>query len=365
MKIMEIVSGWGVNGAIVTCLETIRALVDRGHDVTLVCRPKAWIGDQLEGSGVEVIRSDMHRWPADELRRIHAYIRSNNVDVIHTHMSRANFFGVILRRFFGVPCVATANNRYIQLHWMFNDRVIAASQATKKFHHRFNLVPNRRIDVIHNFVDFKKYDGLDSKLRHEKRAEFGFDDQAIVIGQIGDVISRKGLIYAVRALPDVLAANDKAKLLVVGFEDPNYVASVTEEASRLGVLDAITFAGLREDIDAILSAIDVFVLPTLEDNLPLAILESMSSRLPVVATRVGGIPECVVDQETGFLVPPAKAKPLAESLAKLVSDLDLRTAMGEAGFQRASTEFSPERKIEQLESVLMQTAKSQHRNAAG
>lgn len=365
MKIMEIVSGWGVNGAIVTCLETIRALVDYGHQVTLVCRPNAWIGDQLEGSKVDVIRSDMHRWPTDELRRIHHVIRAKNIDVIHTHMSRANFFGVLLRRLFGVPCVATANNRYIQLHWMFNDRVIAASEATKRFHNRFNLVPKRRIDVIHNFVDYTKYERADSNRRRQIRTAFGFDEESVVIGQVGSVIARKGMIYAVRALPHVLQANGNTKLLAVGFENPDYLASLREESDRLGVTDAVSFAGQRNDIDAILSAIDILVLPSLEDNLPLAILEAMASRLPVVATRVGGIPECVADQATGYLVPPAKVQPLAHALANLVSNSELRKRMGEAGFQRVSTEFSPQSKIAELERVLAQTARIEFRIAAG
>ena len=117
---MEICSGVNVNGAIITCLETIKALVERGHDITLVCRPNAWIGDQFESDEVDVVYSDLSRWPATQLKRVAGIVREKQIDVVHTHMSRAHFFGVLLRHLFKVPCVATANNRYLQLHWMFN-----------------------------------------------------------------------------------------------------------------------------------------------------------------------------------------------------------------------------------------------------
>ncbi|MCA9218640.1 MAG: glycosyltransferase, partial [Planctomycetales bacterium] len=138
---MQICSGWNVNGAIITCLETTRALLERGHEITLVCRPNAWIGQQFPGGEVQVIHSDLSRWPLTELKRVAAIAREKKIDVVHTHMSRAHFFGVLLRHLFKIPCVATANNRYLQLHWMFNDRVIAASRANKKYHSRVNLVP--------------------------------------------------------------------------------------------------------------------------------------------------------------------------------------------------------------------------------
>ena len=130
MRIMEVISGTAVNGAAVNCFEVLRALRARGHELTVVCRPNAWIAGQLAESNidVEVIESSLRRWPPDELRRIAQLARDRRIQVVHTHMSSASFFGVLLRRLYGVPaCVATAHNRYIQLHWLFNDRVIAVS----------------------------------------------------------------------------------------------------------------------------------------------------------------------------------------------------------------------------------------------
>ena len=87
-----------------------------------------------------MIRSDLHRWPFDELRRISRFVRQEKIDVIHTHTSRSNFFGILVRWLTGVPSVATAHSCHIQLHWMFNDWVIAVSESTRRYQRRYNLV---------------------------------------------------------------------------------------------------------------------------------------------------------------------------------------------------------------------------------
>lgn len=350
MRIMEICSGVNVNGAIITCLETIKALVERGHDITLVCRPNAWIGDQFGPDEIDVVYSDLSRWPATELKRVAGIVREKQIDVVHTHMSRAHFFGVLLRHLFKVPCVATANNRYLQLHWMFNDRVIAASIANKKYHSRVNLVPKKRIDVVHNFVHYEDYGCVSEAERIDARAAFGIDASSIVIGQVGKVLARKGLIYTVKALPDVLSVAPDTKLLVAGAcDEPSYEAKVRSESAELDVEHAIVWAGHCANMHHVLAAMDILVLPSLEDSLPLAILEAMASRIPVVASTVGGIPECVFDGKTGYLTRPGNVEDICCALKKLANDGRLRDRMGQAARKRIIEEFSPESQVPLVE----------------
>ncbi len=356
MHIMQIVSGTAVNGAAVTCLEITRGLLQRGHRITLVCRPRSWIADQLSNECNEVILSDLHRWPLDELRRIAKWARDQHVDVVHTHMSRANFFGVLLRQLHGIPCIATANNRHVQLHWMFNDYVVAASEATRRFHRRFNLVPSKRIGVIYNFIDDQAYHRSDAQARDHLRDELQIDRDALVLGVVGDVITRKGLLHLVRALPAIAAAAPAVHVLSVGHVQGSYGDQVQAEAKSRGVARRLTLAGSRSDIAALLSTFDVFVLPTLEDTLPLAILEAMASGLPVVATTVGGIPECVVDGQTGRLVRPGDAKQLAEAITQLLLSPSLRQQWGAAGRDRVREVFSRTAQIVRWEQVLQRFA---------
>ena len=166
MNIMEIISGTRVNGAILHCLLLSRELARRGNRITLVCRPGSWIGERAAEDGIEVVRSDLHRWPVNELRRLAGIVRQRKIDVIHTHTSRSNFFGVLLRWFSGAPSVATAHSRHLQLHWMFNDRVIAVSEATRHYHRAQNFVRASRIETIHNFIDYPRLLAVPSDARH-------------------------------------------------------------------------------------------------------------------------------------------------------------------------------------------------------
>jgi glycosyltransferase involved in cell wall biosynthesis len=366
MNILQIVSAGDINGAVVHCALLTRELVRRGHNVTLVCKPHAWAGQQVAGLPVEVVRSDLHRWPLDELRRIGQIARERNIDVIHTHMSRAHAFGVMLRMRSGIPCVATAHNRYVQLHWMFNDFVIGNSTATTKFHRRYNLVRRSRSRTIPIFIDEQAIAGVGDGARQRLRQSFGIEPNHVMIGQIGDVIPRKGLLYLVRSLKNVLAQNPQVRLLVVGQakNSADYLEQVKREAEKLGVAHAIQWAGQRRDVADLLAAIDVVALASLEESLGLSLLEAMAAARPVVASRVGGIPEVVADGETGLLVPATDTEALAAGIVRLAADPALRTRLGNAGQARVAAHFSTAAITDQIESVYRQVAAKGRRQAA-
>ncbi len=366
MNIMQIVSAGDVNGAVVHCALLSRELVRRGHTLTLVCRPHAWIAQQLADLPVEVVYSDLHRWPLDELRRVGQIAQSRGVDAIHTHMSRAHAFGVFLRLRTGIPCVATAHNRYVQLHWMFNDFVIGNSDATTQFHRRYNFVRRARSRTIHIFIDQEAIAAVPSGTRERLRRSLGVGEKDILVGQIGDVIPRKGLVHLVRALPRVLASAPHVRLMVVGDvkNSADYMAQIKSEARSLGVADAIHWAGHRRDIPDVLSALDVVALASLEESLGMSVLEAMASGKPVVASRVGGLPECVADGETGFLVPPANSDAIADAILRLAQDETLRQRFAAAARQRVTTEFSLSVIADQIENVYSQVAGSRAQQAA-
>jgi len=355
MHVMEIVSGAGINGAVMHCLLLTRELARRGHAVTLVCPPGAWIGRQLAGAPVAVVECDLSRWPPRQLRRMAAMARERQVDVLHTHMSRAHFFGVLLRRWSGRPSVATAHSRHVQLHWMFNDGVIAVSEATRRYHRTRNFVRRQRVEVIHTFVDPARFAAPPVAARATIRAALGIGAAAPLIGAIGAVIPQKGLVYLVEALAQVRASVPQARLVIVGDRSDRHAADVGRRAERLGVAPAIIWAGHRDDIAEILAAVDVFALASLEENLPQSVLEAMAAGVAVVATAVGGVPECVGAGETGWLVPPGDATALAEAIAHALRDPDLRRRFGAAGQRRVREHFTADTQVPRIEAALART----------
>jgi glycosyltransferase involved in cell wall biosynthesis len=358
MHIMEIVSGRGMNGAICHCRMLTEELIARGNKVTLVCCPGSQIAMQMASGPAEVVLSDLRRFPTAELRRIATLARQRQVDVIHTHMSRAHFFGVLLRWFSGLPCVATAHCRLIQVHWAFNDLVIAVSDATRRFHERYNFVRPGRIVTIHNFIDHRRMAGVPDAVRSKVRASFGVDESSFLIGVVGSIDPRKAQIYLIRAMPKILAAAPRTRLVLVGVDGPpRYVARAKSIATELGVAGAVAWAGHRNDVREIMAALDLYALSSLEESLPLSILEAMAAGLPIVSTSVGGIPECLSHGETGILVPPADSDALADAIIALGRDPGRRRQLGEAGRKTVQERFSPESQTTAIEAALRGVAR--------
>lgn len=355
MNILEIVSGADINGAVIHCLLLARQLTRRGHRVTLLCRHNAQILRHLGSEPIEVIESDLRRWPLTELKRLATITQAQKIDIIHTHMTRAHNFGVFLRRFTGVPCVATAHSHLIQLHWMFADHILAVSEATRQFHLRHNLVRPERIETIHGFMDYARFADVPEGCRSDVRAELGLCETTPLLGIIGDIIPRKGQIHLIRALPRIVLALPDARLLVVGDPKrrigPKYRAELIAEAERLGVASRIHWAGQRNDVPRLLRALDLFVMASLEEMFPVAVLEAMASGLPIVATEVGGVPECVEPEKTALLVPRADSEALGKAIVRLFCDEERRRQMGAHAQQVARAQFTAESQTPKIEAA--------------
>lgn len=324
----------------------------------MLCRPGAWIGSELAADPVEVVRSDLRRWPPGDLRDAADLVRRRGCAVMHTHMSSAHSFGVLLRWMTGVPCVASAQSRHIQLHWPWNDCVVAASESTRRYHCRYNFVRSTRAVTIHNCVDLTRFDRCGRETRGMVRRSWGLDDEHLCILCVADLVPRKGQIYLIEALAPLRQRFPHLRLVLVGpAKDPAYAARCVQKADLLGLSDSVVWAGARHDLPEVYSAADISVLPSLEETLPLAVLEAMASRLPVVATTAGGTPECVEHEATGLLVPPSDPQRLGAALARLITDETLRHRFARAGRRRIEEQFSIEHHAAALEQLFDRLAR--------
>ena len=221
-------------------------------------------------------------------------------------MSRAHFFGVLLRWFAGVPSVATAHSQHFQSHWMCNDLVIAVSEATRRYQRRVNLV---RSEPHRDDPQFRSAaaGGRGSGSRPPRRAaSLGVADDTLLLGIVGTISPDKGHLYLIRRCPKSLPrrrrpAGDRGPLK----NSENTGKRCGRRQTGWAWQAQIVWTGHRPDVPAIMSALDVCVVASLKENFPQVVLEAMAAGVPVVATAVGGIPECVVHGETGLLVPTA------------------------------------------------------------
>jgi glycosyltransferase involved in cell wall biosynthesis len=288
-------------------------------------------------------------------------MRRGRFALVHTHTSKAGLLGRVAARLAGVPrLVHTAHGHVFYGYygpalsrlfvWLerwaarFTDRLIALTEAEMADQLRFGVGPAAKFAIIHSGVDFTPFH-LPGPERRQVRAELGIDPDGLVIGTLGRLTPVKGQSHLLAAFAQVRRQVEGAWLLLVG--DGEEAAALRALARRLGVGERAVFAGWRTDVPALLRAMDIFAFPSLNEGMGKALVEAMYAGLPVVATRVGGIPELVRHGAEGLLVAPGRPAELAAALLELAGDEGRRRALGEAAALRARG-YSAERMIAKL-----------------
>jgi glycosyltransferase involved in cell wall biosynthesis len=204
--------------------------------------------------------------------------------------------------------------------------------------------PLDRIRVIRNGVDVDRFYPRSKTLF---RASLGLPSDALVVGTIGRLVPVKNQRSLIDAITLLRGESVACSAVLVG--DGPLRGELQEHAAHRGVADFVHFIGERRDVHEILPAFDLFALVSTSEGLSNTIMEAMASGIPVVATRVGGSDELVVDGGTGFLVPPSNPRAIADAVKKLLNDAPLRTAFGRAGRERMEREFSLSRMVTNYE----------------
>jgi len=355
MRILEVVSARGINGVSKHVIDASMELRKRGHDVTVLGYPNAWVLETAAQLDFRTIVSDMHRWPTDELRRVASLIHQHQIEVVHTHMSKANFFGVLLRWYAGIPSVATAHSCHLQLHWMANNFVIAVSEATRRYHRLVNLVPGSRIKTIHNSIELPSNLEKEQRksIRNRVRASLGLLPNDFVIGLVGRLAPQKGQLTMVEAMPAILAALPQARLLLIGgFDTPDYIAQIQLQLDQHHLADHVQMLGMRSDVRELLSGIDLLAQPSLWESFPISMLEGMAAGVPIVASDVGGVRECLQHNRSGYLIEPKNPEELSSAILKLAASPELCGRLVKEAEKVVRLQFSPEPQTAKLEAVL-------------
>ncbi len=199
-------------------------------------------------------------------------------------------------------------------------------------------VPERLIEVVPSGIDFAPF--REVKERDFLRKEFGFGPDDYLIGIVAQLEDHKGhrdLIEAAKILKDHAP---RVRIVIVG--EGSLRMQLDQQAHELRVEDVVYFLGFREDIPRILASLDLFVLSSRMEGLGSSIMDAMASRLPVVATQAGGIPEVVIHRETGLLVPPQDPQALANAILKLYLDRALAARLAQRGYEVVHERFSAE-----------------------
>ncbi|HLE83314.1 MAG TPA: glycosyltransferase, partial [Thermoanaerobaculia bacterium] len=299
-------------------------------------------------------------------RRLLALVRSGRFDLVHSHLAYASIWGLLASRMTGRPVVVTLHVRppfapawsreglrrrlLVAVANRWAARALAVSGAARDAWAAAGLAPER-LTVVHNGVDVGgvRRGAGEAAARAAIRRELGVAADAPLALTVSVLRAGKGLEVLLEAVPAVLDALPRARFAVVG--DGPARDSLQASAAAAGLTAALVWTGFRRDVPALLAAADLFVLPSLDDAFPTALLEAMAAGLPVVATRAGGIPEIVDDGATGVLVPAEDPAALARAVAALLADPAARRALGRAGRRRVAERFSTADWLGRLERV--------------
>lgn len=378
MKVLWLLDSLTLGGAEVVAASFLRHAADFGIDAELCCL-KTLRGNPFE----EALRHEglpVRNLEARNLRdraafgRLVEHIRRTGPDVLHLHLTYATIWGLLAAKRCGRPAVATLHGGPVPVsswsreglrqRWMANllrrraVRVLAVSEAVREAWRRHGRLSSEALEVLPNGVPLPAACPSRAASGAERRA-LGLPDGDPLIVTVATLRGGKGVDTLLAASSRVLAARPGMRLAVVG-EGP-LRSELEEQAARLGLEDSVSWLGLRHDVPALLAAADVFVLASDHDALPTALLEAMATRTPVVASRVGGIPEIVRDGTTGLLVPPRDPGALAAALSRLAGDPSERQRLGAAGYQRVREGFSLEIWLERLRGVYRSVSEARPR----
>lgn len=345
-------------GSSTSLLDIVRSLERQRFDPMVVCPEAGELPDRLAEIGVPVVIHPLSRFNREEawrfLREVAWYLRflrRNNIALVHGNTSASRRSLLQAAHLARVPYVQHVRNGMGKplesVGCRYATRIVVNSDDAAAALRREPTMSFKTV-TIHNGVDLTQYEGGD-----DRRTELGCGARP-VIGFVGQIVPRKGVRTLIEAMPAVLQRFPETLLTIVGCAPPDeagYEISCRQLVSELQLDEAVRFVGYRRDIPAWMRSFDVFALPTRAEPFGKVVIEAMAAGCPVVATRVGGIPEIITAPELGTLIEPDNPSALAEGILAYMRDRELARATGIAGRRHARERFGLRSMIERLQQV--------------
>jgi glycosyltransferase involved in cell wall biosynthesis len=324
-----------------------------------------WLRADLESQGVRCF-SCACRSRAEHplgMLRLARWLQREKVDILHTHLFEPSVIGLLAGVLARTP-LRVMTRHYSDYHTRIDKRwhvrldqfctrlchaVIAVSQHTADHMVSEERAPREKLHVILNGIDFDRVKLSRPDARQHLRQEFAAQDEYLLL-IIARLHPEKGHHHLFQALLEVRRRVARPVRLLVAGAGP-FEAAYREEVRALGCADAVSFLGFRRDAADLIAAADLLVLPSLAEAFGLVLTEALYLGTPMVATRVGGIPEIVDDGVDGLLVPPADSRALAEAITGLLNDPERRRRLSGAGREKVIRRFRFEEMVRAYEAV--------------
>lgn len=354
----------GMKGHLLTLARGLKA---KGYDIEIACPPDTGLAAEVDKLGLPVhpiaLVGPLH--PVRDsicVKQLIGIMRRGRYDIIHFHGAKASLVGRIAALLAGCRnTVMTVHNFIIytevppvkRLVFKYGEkllsrvtaRIITVSEALRNdLVQVYNIAPEKIIPV-YNGIDTSFYQG-----QHDKsaaRAKLNLGDDSVVVGTVARMAPQKGLNYLIEAVAAINMAQPASaeNICFVIAGDGPLRADLEDQAKSLGVGEKIIFPGYIKDIPALLACFDLFVIPSIAEGLSITTIEAMAAGLPVVATRVGGLPELVKPGINGYLVEPREPSAIADAILSVLADPAAAKKLGTAGKRFAEDNFSNDKMV--------------------
>lgn len=357
IKVMLTITDLSIGGIELVNLNLASHLDKSRFEVTLVC----WRGGgplltRVKEGDFKLVIFNLPSWNFIwNIYRYYKEMKRLQIDVLH---GNPGTYARVAAYIAGVPVIISSlHNMYPNLNKIIlnmnrllgkiTDRFVAVSDAVGRYTSKIEWIGSKKLEKIYNGINMESFTNLPEKAKTRK--ELGFTYNVSLVATVGRLTDQKGVDIFIRSCMEISRQYKRVRFIIVG-EGPcrKDLENLVED---LGMEEEIEFWGARHDIPKILSALDIMVVPSRWAGFELTLAEAMAAGVPVVASKVGPIPEVIADGETGILVPAEDPKALADAVIQLLGDSSLRKRMGEAGKKRVLEKFTVQKMVSQYEAL--------------
>jgi glycosyltransferase involved in cell wall biosynthesis len=370
-RILEFATYAGIGGTQTMLLEFLRhASGDKYVFYVCVLLDHDRLNEEVSKLGINNTSLNMRGyWDLVAWWKFYQFAKHKRIDLIRTYGLKAHIIGRIVGKLLKIPVnISSVRNTDSWRRWYhalldyltsgFTDLYISNSEAGRLATHRRERIPLSKIITIPNGIDLANYApylSCMSEISETYKQQFGLLPDTPVIGIVASLRKQKGHKTIVDALPQIQQTIPEVRCLFVG-EDWLH-GEIHRYVREKHLEQVVIFTGFRTDIPELLTMFDLFLLPSLWEGIPRALLEAIAMQKPVIVTAVGGIPEIVESEKTGVFVPPEDPKALAQATTYLLSNPEIATKMGQEGYRRIQQFFSLDSVVAKTEGVYDQLLK--------
>ncbi len=304
---------------------------------------------EIESLGIKVELLPQTKSGVDYLAflKIAKIIRRDHIDIIHTHNKQPFLDGSIAALLCGGKRLVHTDHarffpdklKYMVAEWFlshFAVKVVGVSENTTENLHKYEKISYKKLMTIPNGIDETPF--LNAQKSPALAYEIGIRKKGVIFGLIARISKPKGIHYLLEAMSIVVKTLPDSTLIIVG--EGELEREMKDVANSFNLKENVVFTGPRTDIPDLLKIIDVFVLSSISEGLPMVLLEAMAAKCPIISTSVGGIPSVIKTGENGVLVLPHSASSLAGAMVDLAADVNKRNLFAENGFALFMKKFS-------------------------